>query len=199
MNIKQRRNGRVLLNYWYNESTTEERELGKTWYNEAKEYVNTLSEKFNIQPIICAGVVSALSPNNRWERNKIDAHAVLEATVYNISPDAVKVCTYNHNKDKAFSIAKGNREILERSPKTYAFAHNISGLDTNKVTIDKWHLRAIQTRSKSPKYCKTTITPLQYKLLEKDCQRVAGKYSLIPSELQAIVWVTIRNRWTSTK
>ena len=64
-----------------------------------------------------------------------------------------------------------------------------------QVTIDKWHLRAIQTSSKSPKECKTSVTPLQYKNLEKDCQKVAKKYDILPSTLQAIVWVTIRNRW----
>ena len=76
MTLQQRSKGRVLLNYWYNESTSEEREAGKVWYNEAREYVKILSLRFDTPQIICAGVVSALSPNNRWERNKIDAHAV---------------------------------------------------------------------------------------------------------------------------
>tara|TARA_X000001382_G_scaffold102203_1_gene76930 strand:+ start:439 stop:1032 length:594 start_codon:yes stop_codon:yes gene_type:complete len=197
MTSQQRRKGRVLLNYWYNESTLDEREAGKVWYDEAKEYVKFLSEKFNTPEIICAGVVSALSPNNKWERNKIDADAVLDAVSKGIPSDDIKVCTYNHNKHKAFSIAKGDMKILKRSPKTYAFAKNISGSDTNKVTIDKWHLRAIQTRSSSPKQCKTSVTPLQYRLLEEDCQKVAKKYNINPSTLQATIWVTIRNRWTS--
>tara|TARA_R110000851_G_scaffold310256_1_gene469945 strand:+ start:224 stop:817 length:594 start_codon:yes stop_codon:yes gene_type:complete len=197
MTPQQRTKGRVLLNYWYNESTLEERESGKAWYNEAKEYVRILSLKFNASPLICAGVVSALSPNNKWERNKIDAYAVLEAVSKGIPSNEVKVCTYNNNKRKAFSIARGDMNILKRSPKTYAFAQNISGSDTYQVTIDKWHLRAIQTKSKSPKECKTTVTPLQYKKLERDCQKVARKHGLEPSVLQATVWVTIRNRWMS--
>ena len=197
MTLQDRTKGRSLLNYWYNESTLEERELGKVWYDEAKEYVKILSLRFDTPQLICAGVVSALSPNNRWGRNKLDAHTVLDAVKKGLSADQVKVCTYNNNKLKAFAIARGDIKILKQSPKTYAFAKNISGEDINKVTIDKWHLRAIQTRSSSPRECKTTATPLQYKLLKKDCQKVAKKYNINPSPLQATIWVTIRNRWTS--
>ena len=196
MTLQDRTKGRSLLNYWYNESTLEERESGKVWYDEAKEYVKILSLRFDTPQLICAGVLSALSPNNRWERNKLDAHTVLDAVSKSLSSSQVKVCTFNNNKEKAFAIARGDIKILQQSPKTYAFAKNISGEDINKVTIDKWHLRAIQTRSSSPKACKTSVTPLQYKLLEKDCQKVAKKYNINPSTLQAIVWVTIRNRWT---
>ena len=195
MTLQQRSKGRALLNFWYNESTSDEREAGKIWYDEAKEYVKVLSLRFNTPQIICAGVVSALSPNNRWERNKIDAHAVLDAVSKGKDSDQIKVCTYNNNKLKAFAIARGDMRILKQSPKTYAFARNISGEDTHQVTIDKWHLRAVQTRSKSPKECKTSVTPLQYKNLERDCQKVAKKYGLEPSVLQATIWVTIRNRW----
>ena len=197
MTLQDRTKGRSLLNYWYNESTLEERESGKVWYDEAKEYVKILSLRFDTPQLICAGVISALSPNNRWKRNKLDAHTVLDAVKKGLSADQVKVCTYNNNKLKAFAIARGDIKILKQSPKTYAFAKNISGEDINKVTIDKWHLRAIQTRSSSPRECKTTVTPLQYKLLERDCQKVAKKYNINPSTLQATVWVTIRNRWTS--
>ena len=62
MTSQQRRKGRVLLNYWYNESTLDEREAGKVWYDEAKEYVKFLSEKFNTPEIICAGVVLRFVP-----------------------------------------------------------------------------------------------------------------------------------------
>ena len=147
MTPQQRTKGRVLLNYWYNESTLEERESGKAWYNEAKEYVRILSLKFNASPLICAGVVSALSPNNKWERNKIDAYAVLEAVSKGIPSNEVKVCTYNNNKRKAFSIARGDMNILKRSPKTYAFAQNISGSDTYQVTIKDCYAMAHRSRT----------------------------------------------------
>jgi hypothetical protein len=51
--------------------------------------------------------VSALSPNNRWERNKVDAKAVLRAVRDGVDCADVKVCTYDANKRKAFEIAKG--------------------------------------------------------------------------------------------
>lgn len=197
MTSQERIKGRKLLNFWYKEATAEEIETGENWYNEAREYSKILSNEFKLSRLMCSGVISALSPNNRWERNKIDAHSVLSAIRDNISSFDIKVCTYNSNKRKAFAIGRGDVKILEKSPKTFSFANNISGLNSDKVTIDKWHLRAIQTSSKSYKNCKTNITPLQYRNIEKDCQKVAKKHDISPSTLQAIVWVTIRNRWTS--
>ena len=117
MTTMERTKGRALLNFWYNESTLDERESGRSWYNEARSYVKILSLRFELPEIICAGVVSALSPNNKWERNKIDAYAVINAVKNNIPADQVKVCTYNANKDKAFAIARGDiRCLLYTSP-----------------------------------------------------------------------------------
>ena len=197
MTLKERRKGRANLRYWFSLSTPDERERGMRWYNEAREYASMLSNLFNKDKVLCAGVISALSPNNKWGRNKIDAFAVLKAVVDDTPSNKVKVCTYNANKEKAFAIARGEIAILKRSPKTYAFALSIGGLDNDDVTIDKWHLRAVRTRSLSPRSCKTTITPKQYANLEADCQKVAKELNIKPSELQAIVWVTIRNKWTA--
>ena len=65
MNKQERTKGRALLNFWYNESTLDERESGRVWYDEAKSYVKILSLRFELPEIICAGVVSALSPNKK--------------------------------------------------------------------------------------------------------------------------------------
>ena len=186
---------RANLRKWWHEATDAERMDGSVWYAEAQAFAQALSKEFNVSRECAAGVVSALSPNNKWERNKRDARAVLAAVRDRVPAEAVKVCTYNANKLKAFEIAKGNRQILQKSPKTYAFARNVGEQDSSFVTIDKWHLRACQTASKKPKACKEVCTPAQYRALMADCLSVARELDVDGHVLQATIWVTIRNRW----
>jgi len=193
--IKVRKAMRSNLRTWWNEATELEREAGVNWYSEAQSFAKELSVRFNVSREVAAGVISALSPNNKWERNKIDAVAVFEAVQAGVPMDRVKVCTYNANKEKAFEIAKGNQSILKQSPKTYAFARNVGEMDEAFVTIDKWHLRACQTISKKPKACKESCTAKQYRLLQDDCLKVAAEYGVSGHVFQATIWTTIRNRW----
>jgi len=184
------------LRHWYNQASDEEVQDGLNWYARANDVASELAcECFS--PLVTAGVISALSPNNKWKRNLIDARAVLDAVDNNQPSDAVKVCTYNANKLKAFEIARGNQEILTKSPKTYAFAKNVGELDENFVTIDVWHLRACQTRSNKRKELQSTITPLQYKVIQEETLKVAKEFGIKGYEFQAIVWVAIRNRWNN--
>ena len=192
---KARKQMRANIRTWWKEATDQERTDGSVWYAEAQAFAQELSGEFNVSRECAAGVVSALSPNNKWHRNKADARAVLTAVRDRVPAEDVKVCTYNANKLKAFEIAKGNRKILQKSPKTYAFARNVGEQDTDFVTIDKWHLRACQTTSKKPKACKEQCTPVQYRALMDDCLNVARELGVDGHVLQATVWVTIRNRW----
>ena len=192
---KARKQMRANIRTWWKEATDQERTDGSVWYAEAQAFAQELSGEFNVSRECAAGVVSALSPNNKWHRNKADARAVLTAVRDRVPAEDVKVCTYNANKLKAFEIAKGNRKILQKSPKTYAFARNVGEQDTDFVTIDKWHLRACQTTSKKPKACKEQCTPVQYRALMDDCLNVARELGVDGHVLRATVWVTIGNRW----
>jgi len=193
---KARKSMRANLRKWWSESTEVEREHGRQWYTDAQNFAKELSQEFNVSREVAAGVVSALSPNNRWERNKVDAKTVLRAVRDSIEYTDVRVCTYDANKVKAFDIAKGNRAILQKSPKTYAFARNVGEMDEDYVTIDKWHLRACQTTAKSPRKCREACTAKQYQLLQSDCLAVARELGVSGHVLQATIWVTIRNRWS---
>ena len=187
------------LRVWYNRASSAELISGATWYDEANEFCTYLSEKYGISTECAAGVVSALSPNNKWDRNKIDAENVVEAYKLGWSSDMVRVCTYNANKDKAFRIlmedGTGKELTLKSSPKTFSFAMNVGKLDPNYVTIDKWHLRAMQSISLSPKELSTSCTTSQYKVLERETLRVAEEMGVNGMQFQATVWVTIRNSW----
>ena len=183
------------LRTWFSRATKAELLQGAVWYTEAQTFSRQMSDTFDVSREVAAGVISALSPNNKWERNKYDTIQVLKAVRDGKSPDDVKVCTYGVNKRKAFAIAKGDTKILKQSPKTYAFARNVGELDGDFVTIDKWHLRACQTSSLKSKQCRESVTPHQYKVLSQETIKVAAEYGIPAYVFQAIIWVTIRNRW----
>ena len=168
---------------------------GLHWYRDAFRFSKKLAKETGYPLRVVVGVLSALSPSNKWERNKYDTIQVLKAVRDGKSPDDVKVCTYGANKHKAFAIAFGDAKILKQSPKTYAFARNVGELDGDFVTIDKWHLRACQTSSLKSKQCRESVTPHQYKVLSQETIKVAAEYGVPAYVFQAIIWVTIRNRW----
>ena len=178
------------LKYWLKLATKNEVDQGKNWYKDAQDFTEYLSKKYGIDSYVCASVISALSPNNKWDRNKIDAEAVINA--YIDGHKDVKVCTYNANKNKAFDILNG-KLITEKSPKTHAFAMNVGLLSSDHITIDKWHLRACVTKSKADAV--ESCTSVQYRRIEKITSQIAKENNLKGYELQAIIWVTIRNNW----
>lgn len=186
---------RANLRTWAKRATKEQWIEGVLWYSEAQNVAHSLADTYGVTAEVAAGVISALSPNNKWDRNKLDAATVLAAVETGTPATSVKVCTYNANKAKAFDIAMGNRKVLKQSPKTYAFAQNVGNLSPDHVTIDKWHLRAMQTASRSYTDAKTSVTPKQYRILEQETVKIAKEFGLSGYEFQAIVWVTIRDAW----
>ena len=183
------------LRGWLAESTPADIEAGRGWYREAMDYARYLSNEFNVSRKVAAGVISALSPNNKWERNKIDAFTVLQAVRDGLGPDAVKVCTYGANKRKAFAIATGDESILRKSPKTYAFAMNVGENSADHVTVDKWHMRACLTSSRKRTQVQEAPTAMQYRRIEGLTARLAKREGFKGYELQAIIWVTIKRHW----
>ncbi|MFZ9327857.1 MAG: DUF7178 family protein, partial [Polynucleobacter sp.] len=88
----------------YFQSNANDRQVGMQWYNNAYQVCVTLGEKYGVHSDIVAGVIAALSPNNKWESNIIDAEIMLRAWAAEIDYNNVKVATYSNNKDKAATI-----------------------------------------------------------------------------------------------
>ena len=65
------------LRAWIKGASNENKQIGLEWYKDAQAFCNSLANEFDLPAYICASVVSMLSPNNKWERNKIDARAVI--------------------------------------------------------------------------------------------------------------------------
>jgi len=196
--IKEATDRKILncLERWLEKATPEQRYNGLRWYNEAQDWAKYLSETFGIDRYKTAGVISALSPRNKWERNKVDAFNVCQVWKDGKTENDVKVCTYGANKRKAFAILNGDTEITAKSPKTHAFAANVGLLASDFVTVDKWHIRACLCSPKEGiKDSVESCTPAQYRRLEAITLKLARKYGLKGYEVQAVIWVTIKENW----
>lgn len=153
-----------------------------TWYITIHRHCKVLSEMHKIPYWKVAGIISALSPNNKFKRNLLDAENLIK---YGAN---VKVCTYNENKEKALKIlaAKNVSEVYEvfKGRKTLSFFDNIVNPRSNRVTVDVWMIRVFNLQG--------SLTPKRYGIIEKAIQDYAAKINVLPMELQAMLWVAQR-------
>ena len=150
------------------------------------------------------GVIAALSPNNKWTRNCVDAEAMIKAWHVGADPMGVKVCTFNPNKAKAAAILALTADDLETDTiaeilngrKVVAFYRSIMG-DPDAVCVDG-HAYAVWIGERIP----TTQTPSigvklyaditrAYQLVAKRSYELCGT-TLTPTQVQAVTWVTYR-------
>lgn len=167
---------------------------GAQWYSNAQSAALIMSERYRVSLEICAGVISALSPNNKWERNLIDADALIRAhSVGGINEASqTKVATYNANKNKALLILEGKHALdVLGGLKVRAFYDCIMGGDS--VCIDG-HAYAIWKGERIPTTKTPTITPGVYNAISEDYRQTAAAVNNILSaeysaaQIQAITW-----------
>ena len=183
----------------YNRATPEDIASGLEWYDRAKRYAKAISTKYFIHTHTVIGVMAALSPNNRWERNVKDAERMCQAWVNGEDLTDFKVSCYNTMKAKAWSILEDDLteddDILTRlnGQKIRSFYSNIRGLD--EVTIDGHALNIALGIRQGLTTDKTNMTKKVYRERQKDYVAAAKRIGRKPHELQAITWTTWKREW----
>ena len=186
------------LREWINEAMNHPElwNAGIDWYKEAQEFCESTAIAQWMDSYDVAVITAILSPNNKWERNKVDAITVIKAWKAGLNAEQVKVCTYSANKRKAFDYLDGKVDLVRKSPKTHSFAMNVGLLSPEHITIDKWHLRACVGVPKDGVFdAVESCTIAQYRRIEMLTSSVAQEYSLKGYEVQAIIWVMIKKIW----
>lgn len=167
----------------FNNTSRDNLDNGLTWYQDAHLVAHGLSKKYNLPLFKVVGIMAALSPNNKWERNKIDT----ELFILRPSLDT-KVCTFKKQREKAldiYNVCNSPYEVLMvlRGVKTCNFFRNILDYDTSEhVTVDMWAFRSVGVEPKT-KYIKD---------ITEAYQQVANELALKPHQVQAVVWGVIR-------
>lgn len=152
------------------------------WYETLNEYCLNLSFIYKVNPIKVAGILSALSPMVSFKTNLAFTEAFLKG-------DYKAVKTFNQQKTKAWKIlktAKSTKDVLKilNGNKTKAFFLNIAfPKQSQSVCLDTWMLKY---------YGHKSWTPKRYREAQADIQQRAKEYNVIPSALQACIWVSLR-------
>tara|TARA_Y100000004_G_scaffold149241_1_gene171094 strand:+ start:1896 stop:2501 length:606 start_codon:yes stop_codon:yes gene_type:complete len=189
----------------YQLATLTEQQDGITWYPKANQIAISLADRHEISEAQAIGVIAALSPRNRWERNVQDAEAIIAA--YNAGgPEQAmltKVCTFTSNKAKAIAILElslsctfaGVLAILS-GPKLREFASCIAGQPD--VCIDG-HAFCIWAANRTGLKDVPAIGVKLRREIKADYITAADELGITPSACQAITWVTWRRLHGVTK
>ena len=175
---------------------------GEVWYSKGHEICSMIANQYGLNVETVAGVVSALSPNNKWDRNIIDAENLIRAYLFEI--EYPKVCTFGTQRDKAIMMLENNYDnpkniarVLNGN-KTIAFYKGLAtGGKCDEITVDG-HAYNIWNGYYTPLNKVPNISDklyahvsLAYKVATNTINKTSEKqYS--PNNIQAITWVCHR-------
>ena len=188
----------------YQLSSVTERADGKAWYGVANCVAQTIADRYEVTVAQAIGVIAALSPRNRWERNVQDAEAFVAAWTAGGPEQAMltKVCTFGANKAKALRVLEAGQTDLTSilkilsGPKLQEFAACIDGLP--EVCIDG-HAFCIWAGERTGLKDVPAIGVKLRREIKADYMAVADRLKIEPFELQAITWCAWRRLHGVTK
>jgi hypothetical protein len=172
---------------------------GAQWYQRAVDAATLIACRYSLPIDRVAGVIAALSPNNRWERNVSDTDQLCRAFTLGgyTAADRVKVSTYGANKIKALRILSGESPLsVLGGLKVRAFYSCIMG-QSNSVCVDG-HAYAIWSGERIPTSKTPKISAKLYNAIALDYVKAAGTINSIlgsdytGAQIQAITWITYK-------
>jgi len=180
----------------YQLATIQEKISGYDWYAQARAVAVVIATAYKVELVTVIGVIAALSPRNKWERNLIDAENIIEA--YVTDPDSaihVKCCTFNGNKAKAIKILSDSKPTLDSmldmlsGPKLREFASCIFGLED--VCIDG-HAYCIWNGGRTSLANIPAIGVKLRREIKADYIKAAKRLGISPAVCQAVTWCAWR-------
>jgi len=184
----------------YRMATPEEKRDGIVWYANAYADCKRIAVDCDVPIHIVVGVVAALSPNNKWDRNVTNARDLIEGYINGDHVENIKVSTYNAMKNKAWAILEAmpdNDHVITilNGQKITSFYQNIMGYDT--CTVDGHAKNIFYGVRHGLTDDKTNVGKREYKEISQAYVdagkkvRVNGR-PLKAFEIQAITWVVWR-------
>ena len=176
-------------------------EVGLSWYATAYSQAQAIAKRFYlVSELRVCGVVAALSPNNRWERNLIDAENMIRCAIAGGKPDAIKVGTYHHNRDKAWMIAKGYDAVDVLGGNKVRSFYNclISPHHSQSVCVDAHAInialgrQAIIARTPTLSDSKYTLIASCYTQATQEINEDSLTGTVLPLQVQALTWTYYR-------
>jgi hypothetical protein len=181
-------------------ATSQEFVDGTKWYLDANLIAQEIA-KHGCSLEQASGVIAALSPSNKWQRNCQDAENFIRLWAAGGDPMELKVCTYGSNKKKALSILDGETggesiEDILSGRKVSAFYRCILG-KSDSVCVDG-HAYSIWLGERIPTNKTPKIGKLLYESISNDYRlatELINNYTdkqLAPYQVQAVTWLAWR-------
>jgi hypothetical protein len=181
----------------YRDADETQHSEGLLWYSDAQKAAHDIAARHGIAVYLVVAVIAALSPNNKWSRNVINADMLTGAFLRGDGIDAVKVSTYHAMKKKAWDILAARPDYdgakaMLKGQKITSFFMDIMG--EFNVTIDG-HARNIAYGERvGLTDDRTNIGVREYRALQAAYEEAARRVGLMPYQLQAITWRVWRDR-----
>lgn len=164
----------------------------KDWYARARLWCEHRARMYGLEVRTVAGVISALSPRNKWERNLVDADQLLYAVFNGYSASWVVSSTYMKNVLKAYDIALYQRpELVGNGLKTQAFIDCIADPSCDAVVVDVWAMRVLTA---DLNWKARGLSDNEYHECAQAYRDAGKEVKLTPMEMQAVTWCAVRNR-----
>lgn len=172
---------------------------GSTWYQRASMAADSIAASCGMDADVVAGVIAALSPNNRWERNCTDTERLCRLYAAGGAESAADcvVSTYGANKVKALRILAGEPPLTVLGGlKVRAFYECILG-STTSVCVDGhayaiWAGERIAT-TQTPKISAKLYAAISAAYMQAaDTINAVTGASYSAAQVQAITWLTWR-------
>ena len=172
---------------------------GLTWYGAANKEAWRLSIAYDLAMKQAAGVIAVLSPGCEWSKNLEYAYMLIGAWYLGRrGAELPMVGVYGKkNLDKAVRILSGEDPevvIPDKSRKVKAFYRCILSPETSQDVVIDRHAKcaALSARSRRSGYASqdTAVTDKEYLELAAVYGKIAKRLGYLPSEFQAIIWVT---------
>lgn len=164
----------------YEFASEEVRQAGIGWYSVAYAEAGILAYETGVSLPRAAAIIAVLSPRTQWRLNLEDAWSLVE---YDACRHALP-----KNTAKARRLLAGEpiSQVLG-GPKVISFWQNIARpLHSRAVTIDTWIARAVGVSEAQLKLWGV------YEAISRGVSGAAEKVGILPSQMQAILWVVTR-------
>lgn len=116
----------------FRSATDDEMSTGLTWYGHAHLLCSDMARTYGVDVATAAGVMAALSPQNRWEKNVIDTRTALEAGTAAGLHTGCQV-----RKADAILDGADPLDVLRGTKERSFYANIVDPMDPVPVTIDR--------------------------------------------------------------
>lgn len=168
---------------------------GETWYKKARLDCYEISRKYSISFRKTCAILSALSPRNRWERNKKDLETII-MECQGLIPYG-KYGTYGNMVKKAKLIYFSKVDSIEmmlkllNGPKIKSFFLNIYDYNSDCVTVDSW-IQLIALGEYLAVDKRPSLSKVDYNLIANSIKLIAIEKNVSPPVLQAVLWTSFK-------